>query len=61
MGADPFESLSLVGHRQVTDAYLLALAKQQDGKLATLDRGVASLIADRDQRARWVDLIHVEG
>jgi uncharacterized protein len=61
VGADIFESLSLVGHRQVTDAYLLALAKQRKGKLATLDRGVASLLADRDQRARWVELIQLDG
>ncbi|MFU8815664.1 MAG: TA system VapC family ribonuclease toxin [Pseudomonadales bacterium] len=59
-GSDPFESLSLVGHRQVTDAYLLALVQQQDGKLATLDRGVASLLPDREQRPRWVELIEAD-
>jgi uncharacterized protein len=55
--ADTFAALSLVGHRQVTDAYLLALAREQDGKLATLDRGVASLIPDHQQRGRWIELI----
>jgi uncharacterized protein len=35
----------ILGHRQVTDAYLLALAKSHGGKLATLDRGVLSLPA----------------
>ena len=34
----------VVGHRQVTDAYLLALAKTHGGKLATFDRGVAALL-----------------
>jgi uncharacterized protein len=34
---------NLVGHRQVTDAYLLGLAIQQKGKLATLDRAIAAL------------------
>ena len=31
----------LIGHQQVTDAYLVALAIQNQGKLATLDRGIA--------------------
>lgn len=53
----PFESLSLVAHRQVTDAYLLALVKRHDGKLATFDRGIADLIADRPERDRRVELI----
>ena len=33
----------IVGHRQVTDAYLLALARARGGILATLDRGVLAL------------------
>jgi toxin-antitoxin system PIN domain toxin len=33
----------LTGHRQVTDAYLLALATAHGGVLASLDRGVAVL------------------
>lgn len=53
----PFASLALVGHRQVTDAYLLSLAKYRGGKLATLDRGVEELIGDKDERRRWVEWI----
>lgn len=34
----------LVGHQQVTAAYLLGLAIQRGGVLATLDRGMASLV-----------------
>ena len=34
---------SIVGHRQVTDAYLLALARKRGGILATLDRGILAL------------------
>jgi uncharacterized protein len=34
---------ALTGHRQITDAYLLALASLHGGILATLDRAVASL------------------
>jgi len=33
----------LQGHQQLTDAYLLALARHHDGVLATFDRGVESL------------------
>jgi len=33
----------IVGHRQVTDAYLLALARHHGGKLTTLDRRLANL------------------
>jgi uncharacterized protein len=34
----------LQGHRQVTDAYLLALAARRKGVLATFDRGLRSLL-----------------
>ena len=34
---------SIVGHRQITEAYLVALAIARGGKLATLDRAVLSL------------------
>lgn len=36
----------VVGHRQVTDAYLAALARAHDAHLVTLDRGVAALHPD---------------
>lgn len=42
----PFQKAHLsgvIGHRQVTDAYLVALARQNKGQLVTLDRGLASL------------------
>lgn len=50
-------SLALVGHRQVTDAYLIALVQHHDGKLATLDRNIADLLQDDEQRARWLTVI----
>lgn len=53
----PLASLAFVGHRQTTDAYLLALALKRDGKLATLDKGVAELIAQREERSRRVEWI----
>lgn len=36
----------VVGHRQVTDAYLASLARRRGGRLATLDRGLAAMHAD---------------
>ncbi len=36
----------VVGHRQVTDAYLAALARAHDSRLVTLDRGLAALHPD---------------
>lgn len=36
----------VLGHRQVTDAYLAALARQHGARLATLDRGLAALHTD---------------
>lgn len=34
---------AVLGHRQVTDAYLVALARHYGGRLATLDRGLEML------------------
>ncbi len=46
----------VVGHRQVTDAYLLALAPANGGKVATLDRGKAGF-ANVNGLADVLDLI----
>lgn len=35
--------VGVMGHRQVTDAYLVGLARRHDGRLATLDKGLAAL------------------
>lgn len=45
----PFVDVRLdgvIGHRQVTDAYLAQLARHHDGRLATLDIGLAHLHQD---------------
>ena len=34
----------LAGHRQVTDAYLLGLARHHGGRLITLDRGIEAVL-----------------
>jgi toxin-antitoxin system PIN domain toxin len=36
----------VIGHRQVTDAYLAQLAREQGGRLATFDQGLAQLHDD---------------
>jgi uncharacterized protein len=36
----------VMGHRQVTDAYLAALARDNGGKLASFDRGLVALHTD---------------
>ena len=36
----------VVGHKQVTDAYLVALAKSNNVRLASFDRGLAALRPD---------------
>lgn len=43
IGFDAETLAGVIGHRQVTDAYLVALARHFGGRLATLDRGLASL------------------
>ena len=47
----------LVGHQQITDAYLLGLAIQKKGKLATLDQSIVALLGRDDPRANTVELI----
>ena len=41
-----FELQGVIGHRQVTDGYLAALARANRGRLATFDRGLVSLHPD---------------
>ncbi|GIF67819.1 ribonuclease VapC29 [Asanoa ishikariensis] len=45
----PFEAVSMrgvIGHRQVTDAYLAHQARTRGGRLATFDQGLAKLHHD---------------
>jgi predicted nucleic acid-binding protein len=37
----------LVGHRQVSDAYLLGLAIRKKGRFATMDRAVVALLPEK--------------
>lgn len=36
----------VIGHRQVTDAYLVQLTRERKGRLATFDQGLAKLHTD---------------
>ena len=53
-----FDSVALVGHRQVTDAYLLALCLARKGRLATFDRGIQELLADAAARDTHIELLN---
>ena len=55
--AKTFTSAAFVGHRQVTDAYLLSLAQHYKGKLATFDDGIAQLIQANKERRQHITVI----
>jgi len=55
-GAPTLRHPALVGHRQVTDAYLLSIAATRSQCLATLDRGLVSFAAAADL-AHAVELV----
>lgn len=47
----------LLGHRQVTDAWLLTTAIQHKTRLVTFDQGIANLLATQKERAAHLELI----
>jgi predicted nucleic acid-binding protein len=49
--------VAFVGHRQVTDAYLLALAQHHKGKLATFENGIADLIQVSKERRQHITML----
>jgi toxin-antitoxin system PIN domain toxin len=49
--------IELVGHRQVTDAYLLGLALHNKGRFVTLDKSVAALLPDGAKRAGHLETL----
>jgi len=46
LGYDGVDLAAVVGHRQVTDAYLTGMARVHGGRLATLDSGLAAVHPD---------------
>lgn len=55
--ATEFTGQRLVGHQQVTDAYLLGLALKQGGVLATLDERIASLTTPKTAERKALEII----
>lgn len=47
----------IMGHRQITDAYLLALARARGGVLATFDRGTLALAHPNKEIAELVGAV----
>lgn len=56
-GPESVPASLLLGHRQVTDAYLIGLAIQHRGRFATFDRGVVALLAPDDPRRHRIEVI----
>ena len=55
--ASAFAGSRLVGHQQVTDAYLLGLALDRGGVLATLDERIAGLTPAKSAERRALEVI----
>lgn len=55
--AAAFTGVRLVGHQQVTDAYLLGLALHRGGRLVTLDRRIATLIGPKSPERVALEII----
>lgn len=52
-----FAGVRLMGHQQVTDAYLLGLAIQRGGVLATLDQHIATLTEPGSAERKSLELV----
>ena len=52
-----FAGVRLVGHQQVTDAYLLGLAIRRGGVLATLDERIAALAEPKSAERKAVEVV----
>ena len=55
--ATAFAGVRLIGHQQVTDAYLLGLALRRDGLLATLDERIVALTEPKSPERKAVELV----
>ena len=52
-----FAGVRLMGHQQVTDAYLLGLAVHHGGMLATLDRRVSALTEPKGAERKALEVV----
>ncbi len=55
--ATAFAGVRLVGHQQVTDAYLLGLALRRGGVLATLDERIAALTEPKSAERKALEIV----
>ena len=55
--ATAFAEMRLVGHQQVTDAYLLGLALRRGGVLATLDPRIAALTEPQSAEREALEMV----
>lgn len=49
----------ITGHNQITDAYLLALARLRSGTLSTLDSGITALLLPNSEARECLELVVV--
>jgi uncharacterized protein len=52
-----FAGVRLMGHQQLTDAYLLGLAMRRRGVLATLDQSIAALTESRSAERKALETV----
>lgn len=52
-----FAGVRLLGHQQVTDAYLLGLAMRRGGVLATLDQRIAALTEPKSAERKALEMV----
>jgi uncharacterized protein len=52
-----FTGVRLMGHQQVTDAYLLGLAIRRGGVLATLDERIAALTEAKSAELKALEMV----
>jgi len=52
-----FAGVRLIGHQQMTDAYLLGLAIRHGGMLATLDHRIAALTESRSAERKALEVV----
>ena|SRR5437773_7265757 len=55
--SDALRQFRLVGHQQITDAYLLALAVHKRGKFATFDKSIRALIEPGSRESSHLEFI----
>lgn len=53
-----FTGVRLMGHQQVTDAYLLGLAARRGGVLATLDQRIAALTEPKSAERKALETVN---